>query len=258
MSINRAALKILREKVFRVNDKWPQYNLLLDFLCNLSGELGPESKVLIIERNLLYGGLSPFSLFFSPESVKTVDCTPAGAIDRGAYNAPVVNELIPFFDDYSNCSISDTLDKIRGDQFDCIVIPNLIHHIPVSEQRDLFDRVKGLLIKGGKLVVFEPTVREIHQAPYHYMMYTPEGMCEMLNMVGFQVERSYESGSPFDAAGYCLQVCLEYLDENKNAADITNIKDVISSLRRLESHHVDNLKRSNTRFPTSFLVEALK
>src|ERR687895_155482 len=83
--------RMLEERVFQVETKWPQFRRLLEDLRALAGEMPAGATVVCLERTLLYGGYSLFAPLFSRQKFVSVDCSPGTAEGRGAYNAAMVD-----------------------------------------------------------------------------------------------------------------------------------------------------------------------
>ena len=89
---------------------------------------------------------------------------------RGAYNKKYVanNKIIKwptsYFSDYKKI-------KIKKNSLDLIIVPNLLHHI--NDHKTLISKCFEFLKKGGNLYLFEPILRELHQAPEDYLRFTP-------------------------------------------------------------------------------------
>ena len=98
----------------------------------------------------------------------------------------------------------DEYFKLPENNFDVIFIPNLIHHF--KDQDLLFSECSKSLKKNGMLMVFEPTFREIHQAPHDYLRYTPYGIKQIFSNYDFEDIKCKEVGDSFEALTYILNV----------------------------------------------------
>ena len=85
-------VEMLAEKVFQVDTKWPHFRLLLKDLARLADELPVGSKVVGMERTLLYGGISLAAPVFHRHEYVSFDGSPDSADVRGAYNAAMVDD----------------------------------------------------------------------------------------------------------------------------------------------------------------------
>ena len=59
--------KFLREKVYFVKTKWPQFDLLFKDINKISKKINKNTNVLSIERGGLYGNISLLAPFFVKE-----------------------------------------------------------------------------------------------------------------------------------------------------------------------------------------------
>ena len=109
----------------------------------------------------MYGNLSPFSLFFRGSQLSLLDYTESGLQQRGSYNKSKLDRLGKYFKTLDYTLHKGGFDSLAKEKYNYILIPNLIHHIPVSEHIQFFEIVKNLLDKDGKLMIFEPAFREI-------------------------------------------------------------------------------------------------
>lgn len=244
-------VKFLKEKVFFVNTKWPHFSLLFDDIDYLSKNK-KYKKVLSIERASLYGNISLLGPFFDKKDYNAIDCSTAKILSRGSYNKKYVqsNKIIkiPINNHYDYRNI-----KIKKNSVDLIIIPNLMHHIFDHER--LLLQCKNILKKGGKLYIFEPTLREIHQAPNDYFRFTPFSLRKILRKIGFSKTEHKYCGGPFTAAAYCLEQALEYLPkEKRNFFKKKFLNKNMHMFLKYEEKYNKNLMRKNTIFPMSFSI----
>ena len=199
--------KAVKKDIFFTETKWPHFNLLFNDLKKLSKNK-KKIKVLFLERSHLYGKLSLLAPYFMDHDVVSVDCTPKKLIPRGKYNKHLtINpDIIKFHSQY-HCDYKKL--NIKEKNFDLVIIPNLIHHI--SEHDKLFINIKKLLKKNGKLYIFEPLLRELHQKPEDYLRFTPFGLKNILKKNRFSDFSISEEGSIFTAITYCWDQALQYL-----------------------------------------------
>ena len=145
--------------------------------------------------------------------------------------------------------------KLNKNSADLIIIPNLMHHI--FDHENLLSQCKRILKKNGKLYIFEPTLREIHQAPDDYFRFTPFSLREILKKVGFSKSTHNLCGGPFTAAAYCLDQALQYIPKNKKKEFKKKFfNKSINQFLNYEKNFSRNLERKNTIFPMSFSVLA--
>jgi hypothetical protein len=223
----------LREKVFFTKTRWPQYDLLLSDLKELNDMLPNGSYVVSYERNLLYGGFSPFAPFFDAHNFHSIDHTPE---DRGAYNKVEDDRFIK-----SNNYYCDAIAQL-------IIVPNVLHHI---KHQDSFFKI---LRSNSKYVyIFEPLVREIHQAPHDYIRYTPDGIRGKLD--GLKVVWERETGGPFTALMYVADQAMQYMPEEEiDAQLIIDNPYTMKEAIEMDEKYNKNLVRMHTRFPTAFSI----
>lgn len=230
----------LREKIFFTETRWPQYNLLLNDIKKLAALMVDDSYILSIERNKLYGGYSLFAPFFTRQLFVAQDNTPYENARRGAYND---------IDDPRRIR-KPTTTVIRRKP-DLIMVPNLVHHI--ANQKGFFERLARELDSGGYLYIFEPAIREIHQAPNDYVRYTPEGLAYIVRNHGFEVLQEVEIGGPFTALFYLYDQVKQYIPEA--AQDKLRAMSLIDCLQ-LDGQYHQNLVRPHTRICTAFSLLA--
>ena len=244
-------LEVLRRDVFEINTKWPQFELLLKDAQELA-ERKDIHTVCGLERTLLYGGYSLFAPLFEAHSKDyfCIDSSPITAEGRGAYceNRIKNDNFIK-----KKMDIRQEIDELNLDRkFDLIIIPNLIHH--VFDQNKIIKSSHELLNSKGKLYIFEPTIRELHQIPNDYMRWTPFGLNAIAESNNFKLISQKETGNAFDALRYSWYQAIEYL-ENSDRNEIKNWleNEHIPFIERLEKKSKKkNQVRSFTRFPTAF------
>ena len=123
----------------------------------------------------------------------------------------------------------------------------------------LFSEMYRIAKPGGRVYVFEPTLRELHQIPDDYLRYTPYGMQQIMRQVGLEpIEVSLEGG-PFSAIGYCWLQALEYLpNEKRREMEDWFFKEHWPKLKRWDEKYTANLVRDHTKFPVGFSIIAHK
>lgn len=242
---------VLRNEIFFTNKQWPHFNLLFDDIKKLSVSKR-KLKILIIERSYMYGSISLLAPFFYNHELVSVDCTPKRLISRGKYNKSLTlnSNLLKvksnYHFDYRNI-------QIKKKNFDLILIPNLIHHI--SDHETLVDKCKKLLNKKGKLYIFEPLLRELHQKPEDYLRFTPYGIKNLLQKFEFTNFKVKEEGSIFTSILYCWDQAFQYFPEKKRKKEKTKFfKNEFNKLLKFEKKYKKNLIRKNTSFPVSFSI----
>ena len=180
MAINKIKQhnKFLKEEVFFVNTKWPHFDLLFKDIEKLS-KTKKLKNVVSLERGSLYGDISLFAPYFNGKNFISIDCSTKRILSRGSYNKKYVknNKIIKIpitkHFDYRNI-------KLTKNSSELIIIPNLMHHI--FDHENLLSCKK---FKKKRNCIFEPTLKEIHQAPDDYFRFTPFSLREILKKVGF-------------------------------------------------------------------------
>ena len=249
-------IEILKKHVFQVSTKWPQFNLLLNDIEKFYKNSKASSTIVSLERNLLYGGNSLIAPIFHKHKYISVDCSPSSADKRGAYNKKMIdyNDFIKVPSSL-RCDLNDI--NLDNNIADLLLVPNLVHHI--ADQQGLFKEVNRILKIGASLYVFEPLVREIHQDPDDFIRYTPSGLKNVLEKLGFHVEDTKLEGGPFQVISYCWQQALEYLPEDKRVSLTKWFEEEhFHYLLELDNKYKNNLIRNNTSFPAAFSVTAKK
>ena len=248
--------QMLAEKVFQVESKWPQFGLLLRDCARLARELAKGSTIVCMERTLLYGGISLFAPLFQEHDFVSLDCSPGSAGGRGAYNKSMVDD--------PRCLVVESSARGRpeatglpGGFADLVMLPNLVHH--VADQEGMFSEVARLLKPGARGYIFEPLIRELHQAPDDFLRYTPFGLQRMVERAGLEFSGCETTGGPFTAIAYCWAQALEYLPDDKRAEMERWFYGIhFPQLRKWEEENPVNLKREHTSFPTACAVAFTK
>ena len=112
---------------------------------------------------------------------------------------------------------------------------------------------------GGKVYIFEPTFRELHQIPDDYIRYTPYGLTAILKKNGFEVSKLEETGGAFSAIAYCWVQALEYFPkELKSKMEKWFYQEHFKELMEWDGLYKENYYRAHTAFPTAFSIEAIK
>lgn len=227
----------LHEKVFFTATKWPQYKLLLQDLQQLNHLLNEGDTVISFERNKMYGGFSPFGPLFPARSY---------LVDEFTYREETIihieindKRFIRHDYDYNNEEETASL----------VIVPNLLHHIKDVDL--IFEEWQGQ--SSRYIYIFEPLNREIHQAPYHYVQYTPYGLRDRLEREGFKVVWEHETGGPFTQAAYVHHQAEQYLFEEDRSSE-EEWRQIIAEAEEMDKMYPKNLVRDNTRFPTAFSI----
>ncbi|MFK7794698.1 MAG: class I SAM-dependent methyltransferase [Gammaproteobacteria bacterium] len=247
--------QVLAEKVFLI-DRLPHFDLLLREIRKLGQQAAPASTVVSLERGLLYGGLSLVGPYFHQQEFISVDSSPNSADERGAYNEDkVVDENFLRVPITKRAPIEST--GLADNIADLVLAPNLVHHI--ADQHALFSEMARITKPNGKVFVFEPTLRELHQIPDDYLRYTPYGMYEIMRSVGLEPIDTQLDGGPFSAIGYCWLQALEYMPaEERKKAEEWFYGEHWPQLKEWDEKFTDNLVREHTKFPVGFSILAEK
>ncbi len=247
---------VLAERVFQVETKWPHFRQLLRDVRRLAGEALPQTTVVSLERGLLYGGCSLLAPFFHHCDFLAVDCSPASADGRGPYNQAMIDDpRFLFVPNDHRAPIEAT--GLRDGVADLVLVPNLVHH--VADQQALFAEMARIIRPGGRVYVFEPTVRELHQMPDDYLRYTPFGMQRVLREAGLEPSEFELEGGPFSAVAYCWAQALEYLpDGAREAMARWFYEEQFPQLMAWDERYTENQVRAHTAFPMSFSIIADK
>lgn len=247
---------VLAERVFQVETKWPHFRLLLNDIRKLAAEVTPGMTVVSLERGLLYGGCSLMAPAFHNSDFLSLDCSPDSADDRGAYNHAMIDD--PRFLFVAGTHRAPIEATGLGDGIaDLVLVPNLVHHI--ADQTALFSEMARITRPGGRVYVFEPLVRELHQMPDDYLRYTPFGLQQVLRAAGLEPGDFELEGGPFSAVAYCWAQALEYLpaDQRETMARWF-YEEQFPQLMDWDARYTENLQRKHTAFPMSFSIIADK
>jgi len=252
----RGHVDLLRERVFDSVRNLPQFDLLLTELIGLARGCGAGTTVVALERTILYGR-NPFAAIFRGSRFVSLDCSPASAEGRGAYNARLVDD--PRFVDVAHDARRCTPEHLDAPDAsaDLVIVPNLVHH--VRDQSGMFAEIHRVLRPGGRAYVFEPLLRELHQEPDDYVRYTPYGLTDALVRVGLVPTAESRTGGPFSAIAYCWLQALQYVPESERPRLARWFHDEhLPELMRMDEAHRDNVVRKWTSFPTAFSVTCTK
>ena len=244
--------KFLKEKIFFTETKWPHFKLIFDDLKIFSKKIKKNSTIVSLERNALYGGISLFAPFFNKHNFISIDCVSSTLKKRGAYNkinkkAKIIKKKTNYQFDYRNIELKKNLA-------DLIIIPNLMHHI--EDVNIFFKQVKSILKKGGKIYIFEPLVRELHQVPEDYFRITPYGFRSILKKSNFSNFKIKFNGGPFTAIGYCWDQAIQFLPKNLREQKKNWLNKEFLKFTKLDKKYKINKVRKNTIFPMSFSIKA--
>ena len=127
-----------------------------------------------------------------------------------------------------------------------------MHHI--DDVEILFKQIKKILKKNGKVYIFEPLVRELHQMPEDYFRITPFGFKKLLKNYGFSNFKINFDGGPFTAIGYCWDQAIQFLPKNLRNRKESWLKRQFSQFISMDKKYTKNFVRKNTIFPMSFSI----
>lgn len=247
---------VLAERVFQVETKWPHFKRLLADIRALADDAPAGASIVSLERGLLYGGCSLIAPFFQEQDFQALDCSPQSAEDRGAYNASMVDDArFLFVPGGRRVGVSDT--GIADGSADLVLVPNLVHH--VADQDALFAELARITRPGGRVYVFEPLLRELHQVPDDYLRWTPFGMARAMREAGLEPAEPKTAGGPFEAIAYCWVQALEYFPEETRADMAAWFYDEhMPELMGWDAAHTQNNVRNHTSFPVAYSITAHK
>jgi SAM-dependent methyltransferase len=249
----KAHLHFLKHSIFKIESKWPQFKVMFDELESGAEFIASAKNVLILERCYFYGGYSLFKPLFQNANVKVVDClNEASTAHRGAQSSWVdYPEFIKTYPDYE--IKPETLSEHIEEKFDLVFIPNVIHH--VQDQQTLFKQIGKVLAPGGKVLIFEGLVRELHHLPADYIRYTPQGIAFLFNSFGIKLEKTTYGSGVFDVIAYCMQMALEYFpdQERKKFSDLYETF-LYPYLQELDAKYPKNIQKPDKHFPMSYVV----
>lgn len=251
-------LEYLRNDIYKCKAKWPQFNILLKTIEEeLIPEMNENSKILIQERAYFFGGYSLFSPLFSGCQCVTMDTINSTSTERfGAQTSWTTGDaFIKEFADFS--SVPEKIIQLESETFDYIFIPNIIHH--VKDQRGMMLEWKRLLKPGGKILVFEGLVRELHHVPDDFLRYTVYGLQNAMEEIGLKFI-GYENGSGvFDVISYVWQQALDFLPpEVRKEKEKWFYETHYKELQTLDTMYKENLVKKEKQFPMSYVVWATK
>ena len=248
--------KFLKEKVFFVKSKWPQFDILFKDINKISKSINKNMSVLSIERGGLYGNISLLAPFFHKGKYYSIDCSGYNIKKRKAYNKHLVHHKEIIKTRINEHQFYQKL-KAKKNHYDIIIIPNLIHHI--AEHDNLIKKCRSFLKKNGKIYIFDAILRELHQEPDDYLRFTPYGLKKKLQKHKFKILETKKSGGPFSAIAYCWDQALQYLPKNLRIKK-TNwfYKKEFKKLMSYDKKFKKNLIRKHTSFPLSYSILAKK
>ena len=240
----------LKDNIFHSKKKWPQYNLLINDIKSISKKTRKNKNVLFFERKNLYGNVSLLAPFFNVNSLQSIEYSTTKISKRKSYVKDLNKEKDVIIRQFNN-------KKLKSNYFDLIIIPNVIHHI---ENVDLLlDKSFKYLKRKGKIYIFEPILREIHQEPDDFARYTPLGMKKKLQDAGFKKIKYKTTGGPFSSTLYCLDQAIQYLPKNlRNDYNKKIFPSFFKKFMNYEKKYKKNRVRKFTRFPTAFSIIGYK
>lgn len=249
-NLKRKHLKFLRNTVFQVHNKWPQYNCLFDDLSAIAENTNKSTRILILERAYIFNGYSLFAPLFHNGDITVLDCITLSASERGAYQHDLINHA-DFFKHKADLAspIYDT--GLPSDYFDIVVCPNVTHH--VRDQDRMFEEMSRIIKPNGVGYIFEALVRELHQMPDDYVRYTPWGFEYMLEKAGLKLSKVSLTGGPFEAIAYCWDQALQYFPEQlREEKSKWFYEEHFKLLMEWNELYNTNRVRKHTSFPTAY------
>tara|TARA_B100001093_G_C26855023_1_gene1026995 strand:+ start:1694 stop:2467 length:774 start_codon:yes stop_codon:yes gene_type:complete len=248
--------KYLKEKVFFTNNKWPHFNLLFKDIKKISKKLPKNSTIISLERTTLYGGTSLFAPFFNKHNFISVDCVTDKILKRGSYNKKFLKDK-NIIKTKSNYQFDYKKIRLKNNIADCILIPNLMHHVEYPEI--LIKKAHKLLKKNSTIYIFEPLVRELHQIPEDFGRFTPFSLKTLLAKVGFKNSNYELTGGPFSCISYYWDQAMQYIPSNKRKkVQEWFLKTENKRLQKFDRIFKKNLQRKNTLSPVAFSLISKK
>ena len=246
--------KVLRESIFFTKNKWPHFDLLFSDIKKLSKKY-KYKKVLFLERTNLYGGISLFGPYFNDSEFFSIDCITSNILKSGQYN-----KYLTLSDDLIKVKSVKTCHyekiKLKKNSIDCIIIPNLMHHI--SKPEILISQSKKILKKNGELYIFEHLIRELHQIPEDYGRFSPSRFKVLLEKNNFKNFKYNTIGGPFTCISYFWDQALQYLpNREREKYEKWFIKENLK-LIKMDSKYTKNKIRKNSSSPMAFSISANK
>ena len=129
-----------------------------------------------------------------------------------------------------------------------------MHHI--DDVGVLLRQIKRILKKNGKVYIFEPLVRELHQVPEDYYRITPYGFKKLLKKNGFSNFKIKFDGGPFTAVGYCWDQAIQFLPKKQRLQKSNWLKKKFPEFISMDRKYKKNNVRKNTIFPMSFSIQS--
>jgi len=205
--------RVLEEKIFQIDTKWPEFRPLLEALQKIGESLAGHETVVDLGRYYVYDGTCLFAPYFSKaKHYLGADCILPNWKEVYGYQRWMVEgqRLIRVRPEV----VTDiTRLPIRDGVVDWVIIPNIVEH--VDEPEMMFREAFRILKKGGRAFVFAPHIREEHQAPYDYFRYTRFGLRHLFEKSGFDVESIAVASGIFDVLSKTTMLALEYLPPGK-------------------------------------------
>ena len=101
--------------------------------------------------------------------------------------------------------------------FDSILCSEVLEHVPNIDE--IIDELNRVLISGGYMLVSVPFVYQEHCMPYDYRRFTSVGIKDILEKHGFEILKTYKSGSFIDVIS---QIKGTYIHEKLSNKGIVN------------------------------------
>lgn len=250
-------INFLKKNFYKVDRKWPQFKILFDVIDRISRTLDKSSNVLVLERSYFYGGYTLFAPLFHHANVQALDCVVNDTGDRWGKQASWLEheECIKWRPNYRS-PISKMTD-IADASLDLVLVPNVVHH--EKYQDDMFGEIARVLKEGGKCVIFEGLVRELHHMPDDYVRYTPEGIKVMFQKHGIEYKGCEYGTGVFDVIAYVWQNALEYFPEEiRIEKEKWFFEEHYPYLQKLDNKYRDNIKNPDKAFPMSYVITGIK
>jgi SAM-dependent methyltransferase len=146
------------------------------------------------------GGERPYEELFAPHVERYV----------GLEYPPMCENLVPEIWGVNLPRVQRVVD-VWGDgkalpfatgSFDCVLLSEVIEHVP--EPEGLLIEAQRVLRPGGRALVTAPFMAPLHQLPYDYYRFTPEGLRAMFARAGLVAESIEPRGNSANATGSLL------------------------------------------------------
>ena len=244
--------RVLEDRVFQINTKWPEFKPLLQSLRDIGASLQGNEVVVDLGRYYVYDGCCLFAPYFiKSRQYVGADCVLPNWKEVYGYQKWMVENdgLIRV---RPKIVTDITRLPFRGEVADWVIIPNIVEH--VQEPETMFREALRILKKGARGFVFAPHVREEHQSPFDYFRYTRYGLRHLFEKVGFQVESITPTTGIFDVLSKTTMLALEFLPpRRRKVARLLFEKLIKPALWKYDRLYQRNLVTQGKNFPMAYI-----